>query len=112
MPRMLLDRSQIHEMQQRSHRGVNGIVQLAAFLIREPNRLDEGRGALQVLLKKHRRLNPARVALQNCRTVFQKRQEQGTDAQVITKEIEFGELLVRPIDTVKTGKGNALAGDL
>src|ERR1700752_2825020 len=99
---MLFNGSEIDEMQQRCAGRVNAIVQLPAFLIREPRSLDEFGRAVEVLLKEHRRLDAAWIALQNRRPVLEKRHDAIGDVQIETEQVKLREFLVGPVDTVQT----------
>ena len=109
---MLFNRSEVNEVQQGSRGRENGVVEFASFSVYQPGGLDERRRALQILLKKHRRINAARPTLQDRRPIFQIRHQVRADAQVITKQIKLGDLLVRPIDAFETGNRNRLAFDV
>src|SRR5438093_249168 len=109
VPRMLFDRSQIYKMQQRTDRRINRIVQLAALLIRQAHSFDEWRRALQILLKEHRRINAARVTLQDSRPVLEEGKNVRREPEIITKEIELGDPLVGPINTIDVGERYLLA---
>ena len=112
VPRMLLDGSQVSEMQERSDRRENGVVEFASFLICETRRLDEGGRALQILLKEHRRLNPARITLEDCRPALQKRHDERFRVKVVAQQFELRNFLAGPIDAIETGERDALALDL
>src|SRR6185369_14195147 len=103
MPWMLFDRSESHEVQHRCSGRVNAVIQLPAFLIREPRGLDEFGSAVEVLLEEHRRLDPAWIALQNRRPVLKKRHDEIGDAQIVTEQIKLSEFLVGPVNTVQAG---------
>src|SRR3989449_8549490 len=108
VPRMLFDRSQIYKMQQRTDRRINRIVQFAALLIRQAHSFDEWRRTLQILLKEHRRINAARVTLQDSRPVLEEGKNVRREPEVITKEIELGNLLRWPIDAIDVGERHVL----
>src|ERR1043165_1573987 len=112
MPRMLFDRSEIHEVKQRTDRGINSVVELSSFLIRQSRGLDKLRRAVEVLLKKHRRLDAARISLQYRRTVLQERHDVVRDFQVITEQIKLREFFVGPVNTVQARYRNLLAAHL
>src|SRR5712692_10361579 len=109
---MLFDRSQVDEVQERSDRRENGVVELATFLIDQTRRLDEAWRAFQVLLKKHRRLNPARITLQNCRPAFQKRHDERFRVKVVAEQLKLRNFLAWPIDAIETSQRDPLAPDL
>src|SRR5207247_8717501 len=94
---------QISKRQQQTDRRINRIVQFAALLIRQAHSFDEWRRALQILLKEHRRINAARVTLQDSRPVLEEGKNVRREPVVITKEIELGNLLVGPINTIDVG---------
>src|ERR1041384_8494183 len=101
MPRMLFDRSEIHEVKQRTDRGINALVELSSFLIRQSRGLDKLRRAVEVLLKKHRRLDAARITLEYRRTVLQERHDVVRDFQVATAQIKLREFFVGRVNTVQ-----------
>src|SRR6185503_6611913 len=86
VPWMLFDRSESDEVQTRCSSRVNAVVQLTAFLIREPRSFDELRRAVEVLLKEHRRFDAARITLQNRRAVLKKRHDAIGDVQIETEQ--------------------------
>src|SRR5690242_14665526 len=104
MPWMLFDRSEIHEMKEGTNRRVDGIVHLAPLLIYQLDCLDVRRRRARVLLKEHRRLDAARISLQDRRAVLQKRHEVRTDLQVITEQVELRKFFRGPVDAIETGK--------
>src|SRR5262249_35362033 len=87
-------------------------MKFAPFLIRQADSPDECRRALEVLLKEHRRLDAAWIALEDRRTVLQKWENVVTYAGVVTEQIEFRQFLVRPIDALETCERNALTIDI
>src|SRR5215216_8212330 len=99
MPWMLFDRSEIDEVKQRADGGINAIVELPSFLIRQPRGLDELRSAVEVLLEKHRRFDSAWISLQYRRPVLQVRHDVIGDLQVETQQIKLGEFFVGPVNT-------------
>src|SRR5207237_5498253 len=60
-------------------------------------------------LKKHRRINAARVTLQDSRAVREEGKSVRRELEVVTKEIELGDLLVGPIDAIDVGERHVLA---
>src|SRR5438105_13535632 len=100
MPRMLLDGAEIYKVQKRRRRRINRIIQFASLLIDQANGFNESRRTLSVLLKEHRRFNATRIALQDGRPIFQERQNERTDFQVVTKQVELRQLFLRPITPV------------
>src|SRR5690242_18798093 len=112
MPRVLLDRAEIDEVQHRADGRVDAVIELAAFLVCQSHGLDEVGRALDVLLKKHRRVDAARPALQDRWSIFQKRHDVIGELQIETEQIEFSELLVGPVDAVEARQRHALAAHL
>src|SRR6202008_5184994 len=102
MPRMRFDRSEIYKGQQGAGGGVDAIIKLPALLICKSRCLDECGGAVEVLLKKHRRFDAAWIALQNRRPFLEKGHVVIGGRQIVTDQIEFREFFVGPIDTVQT----------
>ena len=105
---MLLDVSLIDEVQNGSDGREDGIIEFASFLIRQANGLNKCRRAVQVLLEKHRGVNPTRVTLQNCRAIFQEREDMRSNFKVVTEQIVFRESLIRPVDSIETRHGDSL----
>jgi hypothetical protein len=98
-------------VEQGSCGGVNGVVDLATFLVGQPGSLDECRSAFQVLLEKHWGIDSTRPALENRRTVFEEGHDARTHREVVTKQLKLRDLFVRPIDALEAGERNALAID-
>src|SRR3982751_3210580 len=99
MPWMLFDVAEVDEVEQRSSGSENGVIKFTAFLIHEALRLHKGRCAFEILLEEHRRIDAAWPALQDRRTIFQKRHELIANQQVVAQQVIFGELLSRPVDS-------------
>src|SRR5213075_204661 len=87
-------------------------MELATFLIHQPHRLDVSGCTFRVLLKKHRRLNPTRIPLQDGRPIFEEGHYLRANLQIVRKQIELRQLLVRPVDAIETGDGYPLAFDV
>src|ERR1044072_8029718 len=85
---------------------------MPAFLIREPRCLDEFWRAFEVLLKEHRSLNAAWIALQNRGPILQVRHDVIRDFEVVTKQIEFREFLIGPVNAIETRHCDLLASRL
>src|SRR6185295_7396504 len=104
MPGVLFNTPQVYKVEQRCSSGVNGIVEFASLLIREPDCFDKSWRAFQVLLKEHRRFDAARPALQNRGPIFEKRQYVRADLKVVTQQFKFGDSFVGPVDAIKAGQ--------
>src|ERR1041384_8621378 len=100
---MLLDRSQINEVKQRSDSRINTVIELPAFLVCQPRGLDEFGSAIEVLLKEHRRFDAAWIALQYRRSLLQVRHDVIGDLQIEAEQIKLGELFVGPVNTIQAG---------
>src|SRR5829696_6335758 len=112
MPWMLFDRSEINEVKQRCSCGINAVVELPAFLVRQSRGLYKGRRAIKVLLEKHRRLNATRITLQDGGPILKIGHNIICDSEIIAKQIKFGEFLVRPVDAIQACDRHLLATDL
>src|SRR5687767_9943858 len=104
MPWMLLNRSEIYEMQQRSGSGENGVVEFATLPVGKPGCLDKRGSGFQILLEKHRGIYASRPALKYGRPVLEERHYVRTDLKVITKQLKFRNLFIGPIDSLETGQ--------
>src|SRR5688572_18988225 len=111
MPRMLFDRAQVGEVQQRGCGGENAVIDFAPLLINESDGFDELGRAFKVLLKKHWRLDSARPSLKDCGTVLQVRQDEVADTQVVTEQLKLGDFLIGPVDSFEAGYGHMSAVD-
>src|SRR5688572_32274627 len=94
MPGMLFDVSEIDEVQQRTDRRVDEVVELPAFLVCKSPGLDKLRRAFEVLLKKHRRLDAARPPLKDGGPIFQVRHDVVRDLEIETEQIKLCKLFV------------------
>src|SRR6267378_7452474 len=112
MPRVLFNTSEVHEVQQRCGRRINRVVKFAALLICQSDCLDETGCAFKVLLKKHRRVDAARPALQDRGPIFQKRQYVWTDFEVVAQQFKLGDFFVGPINALETGYWHQLSCDI
>src|SRR5688500_20248479 len=100
MPGMLFDGSQSYEVEERGGICINPVIKFTSLLVCESYGLNETRRALQILLKKHRRINAARPSLKYRRPLFHVRPLVATDFDVLTRQFKFGSLFIRPVDTV------------
>src|SRR5687768_14966689 len=112
MPGMLFDVSEIDEVQQRTDRRVDEVVELPAFLVCKSPGLDKLRRAFEVLLKKHRRLDAARPPLKDGGPIFQVRHDVVRDLEIKAEQVKLRELLVGPVDAIEARDGNVFAADL
>src|SRR4026207_232464 len=112
MPRVLFDVAEINEVKEGTECGIDEVVELPAFLVCESLGLDKLRRAFEILLKEHRRLDPARVSLKDRRSIFQVRHDEVGNLEIEADQIKLGEFLVRPVDAIETRYGHKFAPDL
>src|ERR1041384_5512162 len=99
---MLFERSESDEVKQRANSRINAVVELSPFLICQSRGFDEFGRAVEILLKEHRRLDAAWIALQYRRPVLEIRHDVVGNMQIVTEQIKLGELFVGPVNTVQT----------
>ena len=101
-PRIDLDAAQVGHVHERG--GVLTKQKPNLFVLRfgaNGHRLDPLRVMLDVLLVKALALNTVGVAVQRLRTILQVRQDEGRHLVVVSHQVAFGELFLRPVNLVE-----------